>query len=93
MSLNFEHIGEHISDTLDQIDQFYSRHCNDDDNTDYTLSSARSTQSTSSVFCFYLFLSFAVDQLIEVVFVDCIHVVFCHPLRLVTGFNAIFNTV
>ena len=24
-------------------------------------------------------------------FVDCIHVVFCHPLGLVTGFNAICN--
>ena len=25
------------------------------------------------------------------VFVDCIHVVFCRPLSLVTGFNAICN--
>ena len=24
-------------------------------------------------------------------FVDCIHVVFCRPLGLVTGFNAIYN--
>ena len=68
----------------------------DDDNTDNTLSSAR---STLSVFCFHVFLSFAdsCSLLVPIwsrptdwsnVFVACIHVVFCHPLGLVMGFNA-----
>ena len=60
------------------------------------LSSARRPRSTSSVFCFHVFLSFACSLLVQRLsrqpwFVDCIHVVFCRPLGLVTGFNAICN--
>ena len=69
---------------------------------DYTLSSARRPRSTLSVFCFHVFLLFADSCSLLVprlssqadwskVFVDCIHVVFCHPLGLVIGFDAIFN--
>ena len=63
-----------------------------------TLSSARRPRSTSSVFCFHVFLSFADSCSLLLqrlsrpnVFVDCIHVVFCRPLGLVTGFNEICN--
>ena len=62
----------------------------------------RRPRSTSSVFCFSVFLSFADSCSLLVprlsrpsdwikVFVDCIHVAFCRPLGLVTGFNAICN--
>ena len=68
----------------------------------YALSSARRPRSTSSVFCFNLYLSLAESCSLLVprlsrptdwsnVFVDCIHVVFCRPLGLVTGFNVICN--
>ena len=70
------------------------------DNTDNALSSARRPWSTSSVLCFHVFLSSADSCSLLVprlsrptdwskVFVDCIHVVFCRPLGLVAGFNAI----
>ena len=66
------------------------------------LSSARRPRRASSVFCFHVFLpsadscSLLVPRLSRPtdwskVFVDCIHVVFCRSLGLVTGFNAICN--
>ena len=75
---------------------------NDDDYTDYALSSARRPRSTSSAFCFHVFLPFYDSCCLLVprlcrptdwskVFVDCIHMVFCRPLGLVAGFNAICN--
>ena len=75
---------------------------NDDDYTDNALSSARRPRSTSSVFCFHVFLSCADSCSLLVprlsrptdwskVFVDFIHVVFCRPLGLVAGFKAICN--
>ena len=72
----------------------------DDDDTDYALSNARRPRSTTSVLCFHVFLSFADSCSLLVprlsrpndwskVFVDCIHMVFCRPLILVTGLSAI----
>ena len=74
----------------------------DDDYKEYALSSARRPRITSSVFCFHVFLSFADSCSLSVrrlsrptdwsnVFVDSILVVFCRPLCLVSGYNAIFN--
>ena len=74
----------------------------DDDYTENSLSNARRPRSTSSFFCFHAFLSSADSCSLLVprlsrptdwskVFVHCIHVVFCRPLGLVTGFNAICN--
>ena len=62
----------------------------DDDDTDYALSSAHRPRSTSSVVYFHVFLSFADSCSLLVsrfsrpidwskVFVDCIHVVFISP--------------
>ena len=83
----------------------WEMHCDkitndDDDYTDKALSSARSPRSTSSVFCFHVFLSLTDSCSLLVprlsrptdwikVLEDCIHVFFCRPLCLVTGFNTI----
>ena len=94
----------YIGDT-NANDLRWEMHCDkitNDDYTDIALSSARRPRSTSSVFCFHVFLSSADSCSLLVqwlsrptdwskVFVDCIHVVFCRPLGLVTGFNTICN--
>ena len=74
----------------------------DDDDTDNALSSARRPWSTSSDFYFHVFLSFADSCSLLVprlsrpsdwsnVFAYCIHMVFCRPLGILAGFNAIWN--